>query len=161
MQELSCIANDASIIAGTPYCRPYLSNREMKSLQGEKADPELYATCERSTLTISLMCIRGGAHPPDVRPQFKKSIFPLGPLNAVMCLVAPLGPQEPADTTLTRPPMGPVFAAKMALGEVGVGCGVKGVEVVAGALGKVLTGVGETTLVVVLGLQVLRTWVLI
>lgn len=43
--------------------------------------------------------------------------------------------------------MEPVFAAKKALTEEGVGCGVMGVKVATGALGKVLTGVEEATLV--------------
>ena len=109
---------------------------------------------------MSSMCTRGGVHPPDVRPQFKKSIFPLGPLNEVICAkmhvrhertrviktvpVAPLGPQDPADTTLTRPPMGPVAVANKPPPGEGVDCWV---EVATGTSTDVGTAVDKTPLV--------------
>lgn len=51
-------------------------------------------------------------------------------------LVAPLGPQEPADTTLTRPSPSPspVLAPDGSPAEERVDCGVSGTEDVSGKM---------------------------
>lgn len=107
LHELSSMAKDARRIAGIPYMLPYFSNVGTKSLQFANAEPSWYATADRSTVTILSILIKGGFHPPSLMPQVKKSIWPLGPLNAVISLVAPLDPQPLEEMTLTSPPFVP------------------------------------------------------
>lgn len=107
LHELSCMAKDARRIAGIPYRLPYFSNVEMKSLQFANAESARYATADRSTVTILSILIKGGFHPLSLMPQVRKSIWPLGPLNAVISLVAPLDPQLLEEMTLTTPSTGP------------------------------------------------------
>lgn len=53
------------------------------------------------------MLIKGGFHPVPLMPQVRKFIWPLGPLDAVTCSVAPLDPQPLEEMTLTSPSIGP------------------------------------------------------
>lgn len=107
LHELSCMAKDARRIAGIPYWLPYFSNVETKSLQFTNAESLWDATADRLTVTIPSIFIKGGFHPFPLMPQSRKSIWPLGPLNAVISLVAPLDPQPCGEITLTSPSIGP------------------------------------------------------
>jgi len=85
----------------------------------------------------SVILMKGGFHPPSVRPQLSQSMLPLGPLVRVVCLVAPMLPQ--LDLTLSIPPLLLDFGGwALGLGEdwttVGLGFGDVVTEVVEGTV---------------------------
>jgi len=82
LQLLSCIANDASMIGGMPRCCPYfLKVAMMLSLHGENV---VCLALSSETTTRSSILTGAGDHPEPWIPQFNQSIFPLGPLTAVI-----------------------------------------------------------------------------